>query len=202
MIEVPGVESPSHVVEKGRDDGNDVEVGHEDIEGKVEGDEEEEKVDEGPVEPWQSGCKHQEPVRDDDHRYSVSSYKWSDQSHDLCAQQVGTNYAYMVQMDIPCTYLDAMNRSNSDSWLEACQDELLSLKETRTYIPVSTDEVKASNIVGCHWVFALISKPRSLIEVIESNSITSSSSISPINVPQSAQLAQSPKSRLMYVTCV
>jgi len=41
-----------------------------------------------------------------------------------------------------------------------------------------------------------------LIEVIESNSITSSSSISPINVPQSAQLAQSPKSRLMYVTCV
>src|SRR6266436_2510111 len=47
-----------------------------------------------------------------------------------------------------------------------------------------------------------ISKPRSLIEVIESNSITSSSSISPINVPQSAQLAQSPKSRLMYVTCV
>src|SRR5258708_37387404 len=49
---------------------------------------------------------------------------------------------------------------------------------------------------------SLISKPRSLIEVIESNSITSSSSISPIDVPQSAQLAQSPKSRLMYVTCV
>ena len=61
----------------------------------------------------------------------------------------------MVQTDIPCTYLDAMNRSDSNSWLEACQDELLSLKETWTYILVSTDEVEASNIVGCHWVFAL-----------------------------------------------
>ena len=50
MIEVPGVESLSHVVEKGRDDGDDVEVSCEDIEGKVEGDEEEERVDEGPVE--------------------------------------------------------------------------------------------------------------------------------------------------------
>src|SRR5258708_2363945 len=62
MIEVPGVESPSHVVEKGRDDGNDVEVSHEDIEGKVEGDEEEEKVDEGPVELQWSGHEHREPV--------------------------------------------------------------------------------------------------------------------------------------------
>ena len=70
-IEVPGVESPSHVVEKGRDDGDDVEVGCEDIVGEVEGDEEEEKGDEeeekgdeeeekgdeGPVEPQQSGCE-------------------------------------------------------------------------------------------------------------------------------------------------
>src|SRR5260221_10843593 len=45
-----------------------------------------------------------------------------------------------------------------------------------------------------------ISKPRSLIEVIESNSITSSSSISPIDVPQSAQSAQSPKSRCHGMT--
>ena len=86
MIEVPGVESLSHVVEKGRDDGNDVEVSHEDIEGEVEGDEEEEKVDEGPVELQQSGCKCREPVQDDDHRYSVSSYKQSDQSHNLHTQ--------------------------------------------------------------------------------------------------------------------
>src|SRR5260221_185174 len=48
-----------------------------------------------------------------------------------------------------------MNQSNSNSWLEACQDELLSLKETQTYILVSMDEVEASNIVGCHWVFTL-----------------------------------------------
>ena len=38
------------VVEKGKDDSDDVEVSCEDIEGKVEGDEEEERVDEGPVE--------------------------------------------------------------------------------------------------------------------------------------------------------
>ena len=38
---------------------------------------------------------------------------------------------------------------------ELIQLQLLSLKETQTYIPVSMDEVEASNIVGCHWVFTL-----------------------------------------------
>ena len=41
------------------------------------------------------------------------------------------------------------------SWLEACQDELRSLKETRTYTPVSTDDVGPVNIIGNQWVFAL-----------------------------------------------
>ena len=52
-------------------------------------------------------------------------------------------------------YDDTMNQPEADAWLEACQDELLSLKETQTYIPVSTDEVGDVNIVGCHWVFAI-----------------------------------------------
>ncbi len=85
----------------------------------------------------------------------MSSYSRSDQSHNLCPKHVGANYAYMVQTNVPRTYMDAMNRSNSDSWLEACQDELSSLRETQTYVPVSTDKIKVSNIIGSHWVFAL-----------------------------------------------
>ena len=48
-----------------------------------------------------------------------------------------------------------MSCPESNAWLEACQDELQSLKETQTYVPVSTDDIGAANIVGCHWVFAI-----------------------------------------------
>ncbi len=48
-----------------------------------------------------------------------------------------------------------MDRPDSDSWLEACQDELLSLKETWTYELVNIDEVDSNNIVRCQWVFAI-----------------------------------------------
>ncbi len=48
-----------------------------------------------------------------------------------------------------------MNHSDSDAWLEACQDELLSLRETRTYALMSMDDVEADNIVRCRWVFAI-----------------------------------------------
>ncbi len=48
-----------------------------------------------------------------------------------------------------------MDRHDADSWLEACQDELLSLKETRTYTVVGINEVESRNIVGCRWVFAI-----------------------------------------------
>ncbi len=85
----------------------------------------------------------------------MSSYSQSDQSHNSCPKHVGANYAYMVQTDVLCTYMDAMNQSNSDSWLEACQDELSLLKETWTHVPVSMDEIEALNIIGCHWVFTL-----------------------------------------------
>src|SRR5258708_1317524 len=67
-------------------------------------------------------------------------------------------------MDIPHTYLDAMNQSDSDSWLEACQDELLSLKETQMYVLVSMDEVEVLNIVRCHSVFALKCGPDGSVE--------------------------------------
>ena len=48
-----------------------------------------------------------------------------------------------------------MNHSDSDAWLEACQDKLLSLWETQTYVLMNMDEIEADNIVECQWVFAL-----------------------------------------------
>ncbi len=166
-IEVPSVDSPSHVVEEGSDGGDgddDVEASHEGIQGEVEGNGDGETGNEGLVEPWQSGHECWERVQDNDNRFFVSSYSQSDQSHNLCPKHVGMNYAYMVQTDIPCTYIDAMNQSDSNSWLEACQDELLSLKETWTYVPVSTDEIETLNIIGCHWVFTLKGGPDGSVE--------------------------------------
>ena len=48
-----------------------------------------------------------------------------------------------------------MDRHDADSWLEACQDELLSLRETCTYTMVGINEVESRNVIGCHWVFAI-----------------------------------------------
>src|SRR5260370_37169800 len=70
----------------------------------------------------------------------------------------------MVQGDVPNTYKDAMSRSNSNAWLEACQDKLLSLREMRTYVPVCVEEVEADNVVGCRWVFALKRGPGGSME--------------------------------------
>ena len=72
-----------------------------------------------------------------------------DQSKGPGTHQVGASYAYMVQGDVPSSYKDAMSRSDSDAWLEACQDELLSLRETRTYVPMCVEEVEANNVVRC-----------------------------------------------------
>src|SRR5258708_88914 len=48
-----------------------------------------------------------------------------------------------------------MDRHDADSWLEACQDEQLSLRETHTYTSVNINEVGSQNVIGCHWVFAI-----------------------------------------------
>src|SRR5260370_2847947 len=61
----------------------------------------------------------------------------------------------MIREHIPHTYKEGMGRSDSDAWLEACQDKLLSLCETRTYVLVNVDEVDTDNVVGCCWVFTL-----------------------------------------------
>jgi len=54
MIKVPGVDSPSHIVEEGSDGGDgddDVEASHEGIQGEVEGNGNGETGNEGLVEP-------------------------------------------------------------------------------------------------------------------------------------------------------
>ena len=62
---------------------------------------------------------------------------------------VGVSWAMTAKHDIPQTFTDAMNRSDSDCWLKACSEELGALKETRTYVTVSIDDVDPYNIVGC-----------------------------------------------------
>src|SRR5260370_36818627 len=69
--------------------------------------------------------------------------------------QWALHMSYMAQGDVPHTYKDAMNHSDSNAWLEACQDKLLSLWETQTYVPMNMDEIEVPNIVGCQWVFPL-----------------------------------------------
>src|SRR5260370_11145993 len=61
-------------------------------------------------------------------------------------------------------YDDAMSHPEANAWLKACQDELLSLKETRTYISVSTNDIGDVNIISCCWVFAIKQGPNSLIK--------------------------------------
>ena len=57
-----------------------------------------------------------------------------------------------------------MDHSDSDAWLEVCQDELLLLCETWTYVLVNVDEVDTDNVVRCHWVFALKRGSDGLVE--------------------------------------
>ena len=70
-------------------------------------------------------------------------------------ESVGVSCALLADKQVPLTYQAAMNCSDTDSWLEACMEELIALKETGTYVPVCVSEVDPHNVVGCHWVFML-----------------------------------------------
>ncbi len=103
---------------------------------------------------------HHIPVLDDDPQYETSSYNHAP----VLPDSVGFTWALLADDWVPHTYKDAMSHPDSDSWLEACMEELAALKETRTYIPECVDEVSPHNIVGCHWVFALKKGPDGEIE--------------------------------------
>src|SRR5260221_9756852 len=64
----------------------------------------------------------------------------------------------IANVSVPLTYEDTMNHPDLDSWLEACTDELATLRETKTYVPVKRSEVDPHNVVRCWWVFTLKKK--------------------------------------------
>src|SRR5258708_22722286 len=70
----------------------------------------------------------------------------------------------MAEIKIPHTYEDAMNRLDSDVWLEACTEELGVLREMNTYVPVHESEADPHNVVGCQWVFAIKKDSNGVIE--------------------------------------
>jgi hypothetical protein len=178
-IEAASPNSTTHVVvpvenlrEEDVEDGADDEEDEERVSGEVEGRSDQEEMEghtpesvitpipERP-EPRRSGRVRHAPVRDDDPRYEASSY---DHRTVRTSESVGVSWALVTKADVPRTYKEALNRSNSDSWLEACTEELVALKETGTYIPVHRRDVEAQNVVGSKWVFALKRKANGEIE--------------------------------------
>jgi len=100
------------------------------------------------------------PVPDDDAQYQRSTYNCEPKGSD----SVGVAQAMVANVSVPLTYEDTMNHPDLDSWLEACVDELATLRETKTYVPVKKGEVDPHNVVGCWWVFTLKKKVDGSIE--------------------------------------
>ena len=134
-----------NVENRGDDEGNDSSVSNPEPE---------------PTRPCQSGRMRCAPVPDDDTQYQRSTYNHEPKGSD----SVGVTQAMVANVLVPLTYEDAMNCPDSDSWLEACMDELATLRETKTYVPVKKGEVNPHNVVGCRWVFALKKKVDGSIE--------------------------------------
>ena len=74
-------------------------------------------LDDDPVpeqsQPQHSTHVHQAPIPDDDPRYERSSYNKPSQVPD----SVGVSWVMTAKHDIPQTFTNAMNRSDSDCWL-------------------------------------------------------------------------------------
>src|SRR5260221_4075892 len=148
-IEVEPYDSPTHMVVPTEED--DV-INAGDKDERMEVDEEMDSPDATPElkqsEPCRSGRICRMPIPDHDAQFEKSTYNCD---HNL----VGITQVLMAEIKIPHTYEDAMNRPDSDSWLEACAEELGALRETNTYVPVRVSEADPHNIVGCQWVFAI-----------------------------------------------
>lgn len=63
------------------------------------------------------------------------------------------NYAYslITNVDEPRTMKEEIKIPNLDSWLEATNEEMVSLKKNETWILVPFPEGKKA--IGCKWVF-------------------------------------------------
>ena len=84
------------------------------------------------------------PIRDDDSRYSVSSYG----SRSRTAEQA--NVARIDMSQDPKTYAEAMARPDADKWELACEDELRSFHNMDVYelVPRPRDR----KVIGSKWV--------------------------------------------------
>lgn len=60
-------------------------------------------------------------------------------------------YSFLTNTDEPMIVKEAINMSNSNSWLESMNDEILSLKKNWTWDLVPFP--KGRNLVGYKWVF-------------------------------------------------
>src|SRR5258708_6566058 len=78
----------------------------------------------------------------------------------------------MADIKIPCTYEDVMNHLDSNAWLEVCTDELGTLRETNTYIPVCESKADPHNVVGCQWVFTIKKNANGNIECYKAHIIS------------------------------
>lgn len=64
---------------------------------------------------------------------------------------VNCSYALLADIDEPRTVKEAIEMLDSDSWLEAMNDEMSSLDKNGTWDLVPLP--KGRNPVGCKWVF-------------------------------------------------
>jgi hypothetical protein len=84
------------------------------------------------------------PTRDDDPRYTISSYGRKRPEH--------AKSAHLTDAD-PRTYREAMSRPDAAEWEVACQAEMRSFEHMSVYEVVPRP--KGKNVVGSKWVFRI-----------------------------------------------
>jgi len=101
-------------------------------------------------------CNTRAPVKDDDTRYSVTSY--GPHSHT-------TKHASVAHANVskdPKTYMEAMARFNATEWEMACNDEKCSFDMMGIYEVVPCPKVR--KVVSSKWVFCIKQGPDGTIQ--------------------------------------
>ena len=98
------------------------------------------------------------PIRDDDERYSRSSYQRSKPKQLGASEEVGVSeevgdlHANLTSVyDDPYTYKEAMSSPDAPEWQAACIEELRALEHMKVYEVV--DRPKDRKVVASKWVF-------------------------------------------------
>lgn len=67
--------------------------------------------------------------------------------------QISIDYCYKMVSNVPQTFREAVNSSNSREWLDAMDDEMKSLRDNNTFTLTTLPEGKKA--VGGRWVYAM-----------------------------------------------